>query len=217
MSELHNLVGKTFERLTVVRRDGSNKSRSAVWLCICSCGNTTRVSSNALVKNRIKSCGCLQKEITSARATHRLTKSAIYRRWASMKARCNNPNTTNYEIYGGKGITYDPSWEDFINFYMDMKDTFEETLELDRIDVNKNYSKENCRWVTHNENNYNKTKQSNNSSGKTGVSFKKNVNKWFAYITVNGKQINLGLYQLFEDAVAARKTAELEYYGYGRP
>ena len=217
MSELHDLIGKTFERLTVIKRDGSNKSRGAVWLCSCSCGNTTRVCSNALVKNRTKSCGCLQKEITSNRATHRLTNSIIYRRWASMKARCNNPNTTNYEIYGGRGITYDPSWENFLNFYADMKDTFEEMLELDRIDVNKNYSKENCRWVTHNENNYNKTRQSNNSSGKTGVSFKKSVDKWFAYITVNGKQISLGLHDIFEDAVTARKNAELEYYGYGRP
>jgi len=217
MSELYDLVGKTFERLTVIKRDGSNKSRGAVWLCSCSCGNTTRVSSTALVKNRTKSCGCLQKEITSARATHRLTKSVIYRRWAGMKDRCNNPNNINYEIYGGRGITYDPSWEDFLNFYADMNNTFEETLELDRKDVNKGYSKENCRWVTHNENNYNKTKQSNNSSGKTGVSFKKNVNKWFAYITVNRKQINLGLYDVFEDAVKARKIAEIEYYGYGRP
>lgn len=217
MSELHDLIGKTFERLTVIKRDGSNKSRGAVWLCSCSCGNTTRVCSNALVKNRTKSCGCLQKEITSNRATHRLTNSVIYRRWASMKARCNNPNTTNYEIYGGRGITYDPSWENFLNFYVDMKDTFEEMLELDRKDVNKNYSKENCRWVTHNENNYNKTRQSNNSSGKTGVSFKKSIDKWFAYITVNGKQISLGLHDIFEDAVTARKNAELEYYGYGRP
>ena len=134
-----------------------------------------------------------------------------------MKSRCNDASAINYHNYGGRGITYDPSWEDFLNFYEDMKEGFKEELELDRIDVNGNYTKQNCRWVTHNENNYNKTKQSNNSSGKTGVSFKKNINKWFAYITIKGKQISLGFYNLFEEAVAAREDAELLYYGYNRP
>ena len=217
MAEAYKLEGKVFSRLTVLKRDGASKNRQAIWLCLCDCGNTTRLVSNLLVKGRVKSCGCLQKDAMRGRAKHRLTNSAIYRRWAAMKARCNRENTVNYENYGGRGITYDPAWEDFLNFYEDMADGFDEMLELDRIDVNGNYCKENCRWTTHNENNYNKTIQSNNSSGKTGVSFKKSINKWFAYITVDRKQIGLGFYELFEDAVLARKLAEIKYYGYERP
>lgn len=213
----YNLVGQVFNQLLVLERKGSDRNRQALWLCVCTCGNTKILNSNVLVKSRVKSCGCLQKEAMRKLATHKMTGTAIYKRWASMKARCNYSGTVNFENYGGRGITYSPDWEDFACFYNDMSEGFHESLELDRIDVNAGYSKENCRWVTHNENNYNKRIQSNNSTGKTGVSFKNNIGKWFAYITVNRKQINLGFYELFDDAVQARKEAELKYYGYKRP
>lgn len=68
-----------------------------------------------------------------------------------MRQRCNNPKNTHYARYGGRGINYDPSWENFENFLRDMGEKPEPTMELDRINNDGNYCKENCRWATRKE------------------------------------------------------------------
>lgn len=72
----------------------------------------------------------------------------IYRIWNGMKQRCNNPGATNYENYGGRGITYCEHWESFKNFYEDMGDLPFKDATLERIDVNGNYEKSNCKFAT---------------------------------------------------------------------
>lgn len=74
-----------------------------------------------------------------------------YRSWKAMRSRCNCKKTTHYERYGGRGITYDPAWDDFNNFLADMGPKENPKLELERIDNEKNYCKENCRWATRKE------------------------------------------------------------------
>lgn len=83
-----------------------------------------------------------------------LYQSREYHSWNSMKNRCNNPNLKEYKNYGGRGISYDPRWEDFREFYKDMGKRPEGTT-LDRIDVDKNYCKENCRWATREQQQHN--------------------------------------------------------------
>lgn len=80
-------------------------------------------------------------------------------------------------------------------------------INRDRLD-NRKY---NLRFCSLQENNMNKGIQSNNSSGYPGVSYSKN--KWRAYIGINGKQIHLGRYNTIEEAIEARRQAELEYFG----
>lgn len=77
--------------------------------------------------------------------THGMTNTGSYRSWACMKSRCNNKNAANYKYYGGRGISYDESWESFLGFYNDMGER-PHCKSLDRIDNEKGYSKENCKW-----------------------------------------------------------------------
>lgn len=62
-----DLIGKTFYRLKVIERHGSDPKAGTLWLCQCNCGNKIIVSTCDLNKGRVKSCGCLRKEIASER------------------------------------------------------------------------------------------------------------------------------------------------------
>jgi hypothetical protein len=77
--------------------------------------------------------------------------------WRTMLARCNNPNSGSWKYYGGKGIKVCLRWLDFINFLHDMGERPSSGHSLDRVDSNKDYSPENCRWATRSEQQKNKT------------------------------------------------------------
>jgi len=72
----------------------------------------------------------------------------FYVAWVNMKTRCDNPKSTQYPWYGGRGVTYIPRWKEFKYFYVDMFEDWELHLTLDRIDTNRSYCKDNCRWAS---------------------------------------------------------------------
>jgi hypothetical protein len=80
--------------------------------------------------------------------SHGMSNSPIYKKWMGMKKRCQNPNDISYHLYGGRGITVCEEWQSFSNFYRDMGKTFKEGLSLERIDNEKGYFKDNCKWIT---------------------------------------------------------------------
>lgn len=72
----------------------------------------------------------------------------FYLAWVNMKTRCDNPKSTQWEWYGGRGITYDKRWRAFSEFHRDMWEDWALHLTLDRVDSELHYNRANCRWAT---------------------------------------------------------------------
>lgn len=152
-----DLTGLRFGRLTVLGI--ADKVNGYIhWQCLCDCGTKKSVDGSNLTSGRQKSCGCLNTEKRIARVkTHGLSKTKLYKVWVWMLTRCYNASANRYQHYGGRGIFVCDSWkEDFKTFYDDMFATYRSGLQLDRIDVDGPYSKDNCRWVTPSQNGRNK-------------------------------------------------------------
>lgn len=137
----------------------------------------------------------------------RFFKTGIYASWFHMKQRCNNPNAPDYSYYGGRGITYDPAWESFKGFSRDMAPTpYGKTL--GRINNNKGYSKENCRWESREEQARNKRTYATNMFGIGGVSYCIQTNRFRARAQAGGVRHALYTGPDFFEACCARKSWE---------
>jgi hypothetical protein len=148
------------------------------------------------------------------REKHGLTKSAEYRCWNTMKERCFNKNKKAYKNYGARGIIVCDRWSNsFLNFLEDMGKKPSSQHSIDRIDNNGNYEPSNCRWATLHEQAINKRNKSLN----TGVSWDKSKNTWKAMLTVNHKIVLNKRFRNLEEAVLARREAELKWVKVGSP
>ena len=145
--------GDKFSRWTVIQANYPTKKKGQHCLCACDCGNTKVIRSTSLFHGETRSCGCLKKEIQANRKrTHGMERTPIYQRWCAMKSRCNNPNSPNYKNYGGRGILLCNEWHDFENFLSwAMSNGFDESLTIERINVNGNYEPNNVTWATNKE------------------------------------------------------------------
>ena len=139
---------------------------------------------------------------------------SIYR---AMLDRCYRKTTPEYFRYGGRGVTVCDSWrQSFDNFYEDMGDK-PDKMSLDRINPNKGYTPNNCRWATASIQSFNQRGNSKSQTGAIGVYQNASGGSYYARININNRVINLGSFKELSEAIKARKTAEIKYYGFAKP
>lgn len=153
MGIAYNLSRKIFGDLTVIKEHPERYFKQIQWECLCKCGATKIAAASNLTLGKTKTCGSCNWHIKHKEA---------YTSWNSMRMRCTNPNNIGYAYYGGRGIKVCERWNKFTNFLDDMGDpptdpTTGKRFTLDRIDSNKDYTPDNCRWAD-------KITQANNKS-----------------------------------------------------
>lgn len=200
-----NIAGQRFGKLIAIKPTRTNKGLE--WICNCDCGGTRTAYSKNLKAGEIKSCGCL---LASLR--HGMIDTKTYSSWRAMKNRCLNTRSIDYKDYGGRGIGLCDRWMVFTTFYEDMGDRPKGTS-IERVDNNKGYSPDNCKWATPIEQSRNSRLRKRNISGFSGVSRSNNKKRWVATIRTVGKHIFLGTFDTIPEAAEARRWGEIKYWG----
>lgn len=186
--------GQKFNKLTIVKLDHIEEKQYKkhsfhleYYLCRCECGQEKIILKNQITGGYVKSCGCLLKskekiqKLKEHSTTHGFSKTRLYKLWIGIKTRCYNPKRQGFYLYGGRGIKMCPEWEkDFLSFRKwALNNGYNENAKrgeytIDRIDVNGDYSPENCRFISIKE-------QMNNRRKTTFITYKgqtKPMSEW---------------------------------------
>jgi len=139
-----------------IRVNGSKRTRA---FFKCDCGDISEYDYSAVRIGHTKNCKkCGNKLRSQTKTKHGMSKDILYRRWADMKKRCYNPNVQRYNQYGALGIVVCDEWknsfESFLKWSLD--NGFNESLSLERKDVNGNYDPNNCEYISLREQHFNK-------------------------------------------------------------
>lgn len=161
-AEIH--TGDCFGRLTIIK-EVPKRGKFRYFLCRCTCGNEKVIAMGALRKGVTVSCGCYQSEVKHSpkpikqSENHPYMNTRLYKIWVGMRRRCYKPNNRAYKWYGSRGISICKEWDRFLNFRLwALENGYNETLTIDRINVNGNYEPDNCRWITIQEQQKNRRK-----------------------------------------------------------
>ena len=162
ISNKGRVEGTSFGRLFVLYRGENQCGHFSYYVCICNCKNKTITKSSlyCLRKGITKSCGCWSQELFVQRVyIHGGVGTRLFSIWKGMKSRCNCLSNDHYKNYGGRGITICQEWEnDYAVFRAwALLNGYEDGLTIDRIDNDKGYFPDNCRWVTRKVQNSNRS------------------------------------------------------------
>lgn len=151
MGKLIMLTGKRYGRLTVVGIHHKAAPGKYFWECLCDCGGASIVAGMHLRSGNTTSCGCRKRTVLpEATLKHGHAReggrTGTYTSWKGMRNRCNNPCSTDYALYGGRGISVCDRWSDFAAFLADMGER-PDGHSIERVDPDGNYEPGNCVWL----------------------------------------------------------------------
>ena len=228
-----DLTGQKFGRLTVLEQVEDYIDKKGVhfanWKCQCDCGNVVNVITGSLTSRNTISCGCFHSERVSKNLSEQRRKYNIYEFKVDYGI-CYDENKEYYWLFdledydkikkyywhnhNGYAIAKDRNLNTTVVMSrIIMNILSEDKAQVDHINHNTfDNRKYNLRVCTNQQNNMNKGLIKSNTSGVTGVGWSKQHNKWCAQICINQRNIHLGLFDDFTEAVQARKEAEEKYF-----
>lgn len=211
-----NLVGKVFNKLTVIGFFGQDARNNSLWACQCDCGNLKEgIRGYDLRNGQVKSCGCLVGQNLKQFITHGMTNHPLYKIWEGIKSRCYNPNATMAEKYFHAGVKMCDEWEKDPTPFIEwaLKNGWVKGMEIDKDIIPtklgipaKLYSPEMCSVVTSKENmNWRANCHYLEYNG-----IKASLSKWGQLSGVSGKQIKRNLDKGWtpEEAIFNRRNVE---------
>lgn len=205
MGKFVDLTGTRFGRLVVTGR-GVTKPRGKIyWTCLCECGRVKQIRGDHLKNGLIVSCGCFQDESRIiTHTTHGYTGTSLYAVYNTMLARCENPNHSQFPVYGGRGISVCEEWKNSFDSFLEwaLAAGYEEGLSIDRRDNDGNYEPSNCRWVT-------SKVQANNKSNNHFITYKgetHTIAEWAEITGISQYTISQRIRKLGWDEVKAITT-----------
>lgn len=161
------------------------------------CGSQFKTRYDSIKSGLTQSCGCYQKiKASLSNKTHGDTSTRLYRIWSHIKGRTLNPSDKAYKDYGGRGIILCEDWkDDFVSFRdWALSNGYAEGLSIDRVNNDKGYYPDNCRWATNTIQSRNQRIREDNTTGFKGVNYNKRDKKYQAQIQVLKRRVSLGYF-----------------------
>ena len=198
--KIRPLAGKKFGHLIVVGLDHQNSDGTYYWKCWCdACKKFCVMPGNRLTNGSATSCGC---QVKKGGYRHGMRYTRLYTIYRDMRSRCENPNHLKYKYYGRRGISVCEEWKkDPMNFFAwAQANGYRDDLTIDRIDGDKGYQPDNCRWAD-------KFQQANNQHTNVRIEYHGIVHtlaEWTRYLDIPYSRLSYYIRQKglpFEEAV----------------
>jgi len=193
-----SLIGKRCGALTVTKWEGrpiSKRTKDSYWRCVCDCGRSIIVDQSGLTRRSRKlrkCCGCTSRSRKGINKIHGGCYTAEYSIWQAMRCRCKGIGKKSAKNYKDRGIRFCDRWNNFENFLADLGLRPSNKHTLDRIDNNKGYSPENCRWAD-------RITQANNTTRVKIISWNgvtKTVSEWARHLGINKMTLYFRVFRL---------------------